>query len=262
MTAVMRRVRSLARAELLLLMRNKTALFSAFVLPIGMMGLVAGTRKQIEGAGLDTNAFIVTSLLGFVLLAAVYYNLVTAYVARREDLVLKRLRTGELTDREILGGVAVPAIAVALVQCVLAVAAGAAFLGLPMPVNGALMVLAVVAGCVVFVLLAAASAAFTRTTELAQVTTLPIMMGCMIGSGLMLPLSEMPERMADVMRMLPLTPVVDLMRLGWSGTTGEAAPTDFAGTLELAAAPVGLLAVWLILGTVAVRRWFRWEPRR
>jgi ABC-2 type transport system permease protein len=114
----------------------------------------------------------------------------------------------------------------------------------------------------VFVLLAAASAAFTRTTELAQVTTLPVLMACMVGSGLVVPLDELPARVADILRALPLTPVVDLLRLGWAGTTGEAAPTGFAGSLELAARPLFLLIGWLVLGTVAVRRWFRWEPRR
>jgi ABC-2 type transport system permease protein len=259
-TAVIRRVRSLARAELLLLLRNKTALFSAFVLPLGLIGLAAGVR--VEGSGLSVKAFLITSLLGFVLLAAVYYNLVTAYVARREDLVLKRLRAGELTDREILAGVAAPAIAVALVQCVLAGVAGAVFLGLPVPVNAVLLVVAVAGGMVVFVLLAAASAAFTRTAELAQVTTLPVLMACLLGSGLMLPLETLPDQVANILRALPLTPVVDLLRLGWVGTTGAAAPADFAGVLGPAARPLGLLAVWLILGTVAVRRWFRWEPRR
>lgn len=258
--AAARRIRSLALAELRLLLRNRTALFSAFVLPLAMVGLIASI--ELEDSELSTNAFLITSLLSFVLLVAVYYNLVTTYVARREELVLKRLRAGELTDREILAGVAVPGIAVALAQCVLAAVAGAVFLGLPVPVNAVLVVVALAGGIVVFVLLAAASAAFTRTTELAQVTTLPILLGCMWGSGVVLPLDMMPEHVADVLRVLPLTPVVDLLRLGWAGTTGSAAPADFMGVLEPAAAPAGLLAVWLVLGTVAVRRWFRWEPRR
>jgi ABC-2 type transport system permease protein len=56
--------------------------------------------------------------------------------------------------------------------------------------------------------------------------------------------------------------VIELIRLGWVGTTGTAAPVDFAGTFRAAAAPVGLLVAWLALGGAAVKRWFRWEPRR
>lgn len=260
MNAVLRRIRSLSAAEMRLLFRNKTAVFSAFVLPLGMVGLLAGVK--IDGGQLSTNAFVMTSLLGFVLLAAVYYNLVTTYVSRREELVLKRLRAGELNDREILAGVAAPAIVVAVLQCLVAAVAGAVWLGLPVPVNLVLLLVAVLGGTVVFVLLAAASAAFTRTVEMAQVTTLPVLMACLLGSGVVLPLTELPEPVADALRVLPLTPVVDLMRLGWSGTAGVEAPAGFTGVLEPSLAPLGLLAVWLVLGTLAVKRWFRWEPRR
>lgn len=205
-----RRIRSLGRAELRLLLRNRAALFSAVVLPLAMVGAVAGV--PVDRGALSTMAFLVTAMLGFVLLAAVYYNLVTAYVARREELVLKRLRAGELTDAEILAGVASPAVAVALTQSVLSVVAGAVFLGLPVPVNAPLLLFGVAGGVIVFVLLAAASSVFTWTAELAQITTLPILLGCLFGSGLMV--------------------------------------------------PALVLAAWVALGTVAIRYWFRWEPRR
>jgi len=236
------RIRSLGRAELLLLGRNRTALFSAVVLPLSMVTVVANI--ELDGR------VLITATLSFVLLAAVYYNLVTTYVARREELVLKRLRVGELTDGEILAGVAAPAVVIALAQCVLAVAAGAILLDLPVPAAAPLMVLGLLGGTAVLVLLAAASAAFTRTTELAQVTTLPVLMVCLFGSGLLYPEGALPERVTDLFRLLPLTPVVELIELGWTGGVRDAI------------VPVAVLAAWLVLGTVAVRRWFRWEPRR
>jgi ABC-2 type transport system permease protein len=237
-----RRIASLGRAELVLLVRNRTALFSAVVLPLSMVALVGNLK--LDGT------VLLTSMLAFVLLAAVYYNLVTAYVARREELVLKRLRAGELTDGEILAGVAAPAVVIALVQCVLAIAAGAVLLDLPVPAAVPLMILGLLGGTVVFVLLAAASAAFTRTAELAQVTTLPVLMACLLGSGLLIPDDALPSRVADGLRLLPLSPVVELIKLGWTGGASDAV------------IPVAVLAAWLVVGTVAVRRWFRWEPRR
>ncbi|GLH98686.1 ABC transporter permease [Phytohabitans aurantiacus] len=255
-----RRIRALGRAELTLLLRNRAALFSAIVLPLAMVAAVSGV--PVDRGELSTMAFLVTAMLAFVLLSAVYYNLVTAYVSRREELVLKRLRAGELTDAEILAGVASPAVAVALAQSVLFVAAGAVFLGLPAPVNAPLLLLGVVGGVVVFVLLAAASSVFTRTTELAQITTLPILLGCLFGSGLMVPLEELPDPVAAALRALPLSPVVELMRLGWVGTAGERAPEDFAGAFGPAAVPVLVLVAWLAAGAMAIRYRFRWEPRR
>jgi ABC-2 type transport system permease protein len=253
-------IRSIGQAELVLFWRNRTALFNALVLPIAI--ILPITSIKFDGDALSHNAFLITSLLGFVMLAPVYYNLVTTFVARREELVLKRLRVGELSDTEILAGTASSAIVIALTQIVLFIGAGAVLLDLPIPVNAPVLLLGIVGGVALFALLAAVSAAYTRTVEMAQVTSLPVLMACIIGSGLMVPLTTLPDVVANALRLLPLTPVLDLLRLGWVGTTGEAAPRDFAGVLGSAAAPVAVLAVWTVLGAVAVRRWFRWEPRR
>lgn len=254
------KVQSLGKAELMLFWRNRTAVFNGLLLPVAMILPLSSVKP--DTGNLAGNAFLITSVLGFVLLTAVYYNLVTTFVARREDLVLKRLRVGELTDPEILAGTASPAIVIALAQITLFGAVGAAVLGLPVPVNPPVLLIGVAGGLGVFVLIAAVSAAYTRTVEMAQVTSLPVLLACTVGSGLMLPLTAVPDVVADVLRLLPLTPVMDLLRLGWVGTTGEATPTDFAGVLGLAAKPIAVLAVWAVLGAVAVRRWFRWEPRR
>lgn len=236
-----RRIRALGRAELTLLLRNRTALFGAVVLPLGLVGGVAGA--------LPDRRVLISSTLGFVLLAAVYYNLVTAYVARREELVLKRLRIGELADGEILAGVAAPSIAIALGQSVLALVAGAVLFRLPVP-SIPLLLLGLLGGVVVFVLLAAVSAAFTRTTELAQVTTLPVMFGCFIGSGLLLPVGAVPDSVAPYLRALPLSPVLELITLSWTGG------------VRAAVTPALIMLAWVVAGAFAARRWFRWEPRR
>lgn len=264
-TAAMRRIRAIGRAELLLFWRNRMALFNALLMPVLVIGLIAiataGSDAGRDGE-LRGNALMTTGMLGFVLVSVVYYNLVTTYVARREELVLKRLRVGEITDVEILAGTASPAIAIAAAQIVLFIAAGAAFLGLPVPVNAPVLILGAMGGVGVFVILAVASSVFTRTVELAQITTLPVLILCLFGSGLVIPLDLLPEPGADLARLLPLTPAVELMRLGWLGTAGEGAPRDFVGVLGVATAPAMTLALWAALGVAAVRRWFRWEPRR
>ncbi|MFI6095146.1 ABC transporter permease [Lentzea sp. NPDC051213] len=231
---------AVGQAELKLFWRNRTALFNSFALPL----LVVPLLMSSDADGVP----IVVGLMGFVLLMAVYYNLVTTFVARREELVLKRLRVGELTDPEILLGASLPSIVVALGQMVLFAVIVGLMTGVQLPTRPWFLVLGVVGGVAVFVLLAAASSAFTRTVEMAQVTSLPVLMACVLGSGLMIPLSYLPETVAAVLRLLPLTPVLDLLRAGWEG----------GPVLR----PLIVLAVWIALGTYAVRRWFRWDPRR
>ena len=57
-------------------------------------------------------------------------------------------------------------------------------------------------------------------------------------------------------------PVVDLMRLGLSGTTTDGRTVELAGTFGPAVQPVLVLLAWVLIGGLATRRWFRWEPRR
>jgi ABC-2 type transport system permease protein len=252
MSVSLRRIWSLGRAEMMLFWRNRTAVFTALLLPVATVGFYASVSPA-EGL-MSTNAFMLTGVLGFLLLFVVYYNLVSAYVARREELVLKRLRAGESRDGEILAATAVPAVVVTIGQSVIAVAVGALLLDLPVPVNALVLLVGVLGGIVVFTLLAAASTAFTRNVEFAQISTMPVLLVCMVGSGALVPLEVLPDQVAQVARFVPLTPVVELIRLGWLGSPD--------GTFGQSVVPLAILVAWIVLGTYALRRWFRWEPRR
>jgi ABC-2 type transport system permease protein len=236
------RISSLARAELLLFRRSPLTVINALVPPAAIIALAASSRA-------DSAVTLVTGLLALVQLGTVYYTLVTTYTARREELVLKRLRAGVLTDAEILAGTAAPAVAVALAQILIYLGLGAFLLGLPAPADVPLLVLGVLGGVAVFVPLAALTAVCTRTADLAQLTTLPVVLACLLGSGLLVAPDTLPGPVEAGLRLLPMTPALELMRLGWSG-----------GSAGLA--PILILTAWGVLAVLAARRWFRWEPRR
>jgi ABC-2 type transport system permease protein len=86
----------MARAEVLLLRRNRTLLFNAVLLPLGVVGLLAvlGEAVLVVGAG-DVVAALFSALLLFV----VFYTVLSTVVARRDLGVLLRLRTGESATR-------------------------------------------------------------------------------------------------------------------------------------------------------------------
>lgn len=257
----MHRIGALARAEAVLLRRNPMALLMALTLPAAMV-LMVRTSVPAGDWGVSAGAVVVTSLTGFTLVFGVYYNLVTALVARREGLVLKRLRSGEIGDAEILAGAAAPGVVVAWVQIAVGVAVAATALGLDRPTNPLLVMIALVLGTAVFVLLAAASTAVTKTVEMAQLTTTPVLLVSMLLSNLMVPRDAFPESLQRIAQILPLTPVVDLLRLGLAGTTPAGSTVDLAGTFGPALLPVAILLAWVHAGMWATRRWFRWEPRR
>ena len=256
------RVAALFRAEGVLLRRNRVALLNALVLPAALAG-------WLKASGLDAGvsraigaAMLVTWLTAFALLLPVYYNLVTALVARREQLVLKRLRAGESTDAEILAGTAAPAVAVAWVQVAVAAVAAVAVFGMNRPANALLVLAALILGTAVFVLLAAVTAAMTRTVEMAQLTTAPVLMVSFAFGGLLFPLAGLPVPLRSLGQALPLTRVLDLLRLGLTGTAPGGGHLGLAATFGAAAVPVLVLAAWIAAGGWAARRWFRWEPRR
>ncbi|MET9965475.1 ABC transporter permease [Streptomyces sp. NPDC006356] len=253
-TAPMGRMAALARAELTLLGRSRGTLFAALFVPLILPFSAREAAKQMDLAevGLTLGTVILPASVGFSLLYAVYVTLVSVYTARREELVLKRLRTGELRDNEILAGAALPAVATALAQCLVLVAGCAVLLDVGAPRAPHLAVLGLLLGFLLCASLAAVTASFTRSVESAQVTTLPVVFLSMIFSGMFVPLEILPDRVASVCELLPLTPVLTLVRGGW---TGELSAYEALGAGATALA-------WTVLGVFAVRRWFRWEPRR
>ncbi|KAB2973571.1 ABC transporter permease [Streptomyces sp. SS1-1] len=248
------RMTSLARAELTLLGRSRGTLFAALFVPLILPLSAREAAKQMDlaEAGLTLGTVILPASIGFSLLYAVYATLVSVYTARREELVLKRLRTGEPRDTEILGGAALPAVAVGLAQSVVLAIGCAVLLDVGAPRAPHLAVLGLLSGFVLCAALAAVTSSFTRSVESAQVTTLPVVLLSMIFSGMFVPLEVLPDRMASVCELLPLTPVITLIRGGWTGGL-SAYETLGAATTALA---------WTVLAVFAVRRWFRWEPRR
>jgi ABC-2 type transport system permease protein len=253
-----RRVLALAEAETRLLLRNRTAVFNSLLMPLL---LVASARLIGAGEGTAGPALLVVAI-GVTLVFLTYYNLVTTYVARREELVLQRMRTGELTDAEILIGTAAPTLLVTLAQ-VLLVAVGVLVLGeWSAPVDAVLPLLALAGGAALMVVLAAASTSFTRTAESAQITTLPLVMIATVASGLFFPLDVFPDQVATALRMLPLSPVVELARLGLVGGTWDGQTVGWAGAWAAAPLPLAVLGGWLLVGGPVAGRVFRWAPRR
>ncbi|MFD9394287.1 ABC transporter permease [Streptomyces sp. NPDC060000] len=248
------RMAALARAELTLLGRSRSTLLTAVFMPLVLPVSLAPVIEDMEAkdAGLSVGLVLLPAAIGFSLLFGVYSALSAIYTARREELVLKRLRTGELRDPEILAGSALPVLTMGLVQSMVLVAGATVLLDLPAPEAPHLAVLGLLLGLTMCAAFAAVTATVTRTVESAQVTTAPMVLVSMVGSGVAVPLELLPDRLASVCELLPLSPVILLIRGGW---TGNLSAYEALGSLATALA-------WTLLAVFAVRRWFRWDPRR
>ena len=251
MTAATRRTTGLARANAVLMVRNRLTLLLAVVMPLAPMALLLATeRGDVDGA----MAFASLSLT-MAMLFPVYYNLLSIVVTRRDELVLKRLRTGETRDGEQLLAMALPGVAVTLVISVLMIGVGVA-LGLPWPVNPVLFAVTVLLGSAAFASLAVWTAAWTRNAEAAQLTSLPVILFTMVGQ--LKPV--FPERWHPYVDLTPGAALDELVRTTWFGRGPDGA-VGFASSWAASATPLVALLVLTVLAGWQARSSMRWEPR-
>lgn len=260
------RVLRLARLDLLLLWRNRTALFGVVGLPafFAVMLLVSNGNGHTSG-GIDAVLWTATGDVAFFLVPAVFMNLLNVFTARREELTLKRLRGGPLTDAQILGGSILSATLLYLAQAAVIVVIIATELGGGLPADPLLMGVGMLAGAAVFALLGMAVSGLTPTAELAQLTVLPVLLVSMAASGFMIPLEGLPEGWQRAAQLTPLTSVVEIVRTAYLGrdytVTGDHAELGALETWATCLPALAVLAAWIGLSLWAARRWFRWEPR-
>ena len=236
----MSRVLALALSEVRILGRNRLVLATALLLPLGLGALVASDGEEGQWGAVVAMQFV------FVMLLCVYATATTSLAARRRQLVLKRLRNGELSDPQILAGLLAPLLVLAAAQTVLLLVCAVAF-GAPLPERPLMLVPAYAFGSLMAASLALATAAFTASAELAQITVAPFLLAAITSAAWAL--SASAGAVTWVMHLTPGGALADLVRQGWE---------DGGAWL----APIAGLLVWTLLGYGVTKRWFRWEPRR
>ncbi len=253
-----RRAAGLTRWNAVLLSRNRMAFFYAAVFPLVPLALLVTGERGDESAG----AGAITTTLLVAALFTVYYNVLSQFVNRRDELVLKRMRTGEAQDAELLVSIALPgALSALLVSALVVPAAGA--LGQPLPVNRLLYAALALLAVTMFTAFAYWTAAWTRNAEAAQLTSLPIILLTSVGP-LTNTIPDMPDGLREVLSRTPGAAMSDLVRSGWFGLDGPGATEatlTFAETWSQAAEPLLVMAAWTFLAVSLARRSLRWEPR-
>nr|WP_296768079.1 ABC transporter permease [Rhodococcus sp. (in: high G+C Gram-positive bacteria)] len=253
------RMSSLVGGETRLLRRNKLMLFNAFVMPILPFLLLIPMRLNDKLDQEQTMLFVSISL-ALILLFVIYYNVLSAAVARRDELVLKRLRTGEASDKEILTCLALPSMAIGVILFVAMTLVAWLVLGQAPPVNPLLLAVSVLGGSLLFVLLALVTTTFTKSSEAAQITSLPIVLVSMLGVGFT-SVDWMPEWGQIATRFTPMSPVSELFRLGWGGEQYDGTVVNFLDSFASSWQPLAILLGWIVLAAGCAITYFRWEPR-
>lgn len=238
--SAVRAVLALAAVELRLMVRNRLLLFTALVMPL-LLGVFLGSTPGVLGPDRTPAVQVVV-----VLALAVYAGAATALTARRQDGYLRRLRSGEIADGPILGGLLAPLVIVGIVQA-LVLAAATIAVGLPAPGTPLPAVLGVLLGSVLFGVAGVVTAAMTRRPETAQITTLPLFLVAALGAFLVAAPGGTPSPWVLA---VPGAGVAELVRLAWG-----------PGSLASGALAAGATIIWIGLAALLARAVFRWDPR-
>ena len=252
------RTARLTRWNAVLLTRNRLAFVYAVVLPLlPLLLLFMGDRGDANvGASAIVSLFLVVGLF------PVYYNVLSQFVSRRDELVLKRMRTGEARDAELLVSIALPGALCAVAIAAIAVPISQLFEQM-LPVNPVIYAGGAVLVVIMFTAFAYWTAAWTRSAEAAQLTSMPIIILASLG-----PLGAALSGSSDTVgRLIELTPgaaMAELVRVGWfglDGTDAEVSTLSFAESWAPAAQPLLVIAAWTVVAIALASRSMRWEPR-
>jgi ABC-2 type transport system permease protein len=252
------RTADLARWNAVLLARNRLALFYAVVLPLLPLAIMFGGERgdPAVGASSITTVFLVVGLF------PVYYNVLSQFVNRRDELVLKRLRAGETRDAELLVSIAWPGAICALAICALVVPLSQ-LLEQPLPVNPIVYAAGAVVAVIMFSAFAYWTAAWTRSAEAAQLTSMPIILLASLGP-LGAALADSSPTLSTIVNLTPGGAMSELVRVGWFGFDGPDADTvtlDFVEAAGAAVGPLLTMAAWALIAYALAARSMRWEPR-
>lgn len=252
------RTARLTRWNATLLIRNRLAFVYAAIFPLLPLGLLfTGDRgNPTVGSSAVTTTFMVAALF------PVYYNILSQFVGRRDELVLKRMRTGETHDAELLVSIALPGAVCALLVAAITVPIAAA-LGQPLPVNPIVYAVLAVAAVIMFTAFAYWTAAWTRSAEAAQLTSMPIIFLASLGP-ITSTLPGLSDGLREALAWTPGAAMADLVRAGWFGFDGPEATKvslSFAESWGAVAEPLLVIALWTALAISLARRSMRWEPR-
>ncbi|SFB47838.1 ABC-2 type transport system permease protein [Amycolatopsis marina] len=250
MNLVGRQLRALFLAEVKLLGRNSAVAATATIFPIGMAAaLVYFGRENLGALGW---AFPVAMQLLLMFGMTVYITTTLALTSRREDLYLKRLRSGEVADSTVLVGVSSPVIVLGVLQCLLIVVIVGVF-GPAVPANPLVLLLAILLGVALSATFGFATTGLVSSTQQADMAAMPFFL-FLLATGVWAGTNG-AEGPGVEQLVTPGGALVDLAQIAY-GDAGS-----FAAQLVDALPALGVLAVWTAIGAVAARRFFRWEKR-
>ncbi len=238
------------RGEMRLYGRSRELAFFTFLLPMILFLLLGFAYGEEEIEGVKGSEYLLTGTIGYGVVATAFAGLAIVLVIRREDGILKRLRSTPLPAPVYLAAVLVTTMIAFLVQAACIVALGMAVFGASFPDRLGSLVLVLVLGAVAFAALGVGLTGVVRRAEGASAVVNAIYFPMLFLSGSFFERDTFPGFLQAVADVLPLTYFIKLVAVVMlRGHEIWERPGDVAA-----------VAAWGLAGALLAVRSFRWVP--
>jgi ABC-2 type transport system permease protein len=244
-------------ADLRCFLRNIQSVFFTLVLPVLFLVILASIFRtstvRVPGGTIAESVYYVPGIIAFGLIAAAFSNLTLTVVRTRESGIYKRRRATPL-----------PAAAVIIARCLIAVLTALAITGVLLGIGWAAygasipartapaFFLDVIAGSAVFCCLGFAIASLIGTVDAAQPVIQAIVLPLSFISGVFIATSLLPGWLAGIGKVFPVRPLVDALLVAYNPhTTGSGFRWP----------DLAVLAAWGVAALIVAVRRFSWLPR-
>jgi len=261
-------VRTLCRqveAELKIFFRNQHGAFLHFAFPVGAAFLIVyldreglldnlfrflfGFLNYEQMENVSILSFLLPALIGYCVIAVAFEDLSPKLTRQRDNKILKRLAGTPFRGWVLLGGKALSASVIALVEILIVISIVAMFSDITIAGDPYWLFIILVTGIFTFASMGFALVGLARNTEAAVVAVHAIYIPMFFLCGALLPVEAMPEVLQYVAKTLPLTYFLNLLR--GSLIEGSSVAAHFGDFLIL----LGWIASFLIVSL----KTFRWE---
>jgi ABC-2 type transport system permease protein len=237
------------RAEQLVFWRSREAAFFIFLFPL-LLFVLLGSVYSGKIYGVPASYALLAGLIGYGCANTAFAGLAIQLVIRRENGILKRLRSTPLPPATYVVALLVSTLAVFALQTIALFLIGRAFYGTPFPGAIGSFVATVVIGAAAFAALGTAIAAVIRSAEGSSAVVNFILLPMAFLTGSFGPTHHYPAFLRAIGDVLPLKYFIQLVNAVYLRGHGFWTQPQ----------ALAVLAAWGAAGLVFTAFRFRWEP--
>ena len=207
------------------------------------------TSESTSADEFDFGSFVLIGILVWGVMSNSVIGIAVALANYREKKILRRISVSPLSPAIFFAALIFAYLALCLVQTAMILGLGAMVMRVSISGNLLVIGLLIVLCNIVFLNLGFIVGAFSKTAAAASGLGNLVVLPLVMLSGIFFPTDAFPSILTDVVRFLPVAPIVEVLR---GVTIHSEAVIDHP--LELA-----LIAGWLVLTSVAAIRIFKFE---